>query len=88
MSAYHRRLDRLAHRGRPDPFVNHPARIPAWVRPWLDPLAIDDPEILEAGGFVPEAGGDATSLSPEDRERFHELVQSWETFCEGLDHER
>jgi hypothetical protein len=76
MSTDHRRLDRLEHRGRPDPFVNHPARIPAWVRPWLDPLAIDDPEILEACrgrapiphricGAPSPSGGAPTVYTPE-----------------------
>ncbi len=88
MSTYSRRLDRLEHRGNPDPFIDHPARVPAWMRPWLDPLTDDDFAILEAGGFVPEAGGDPASLPPETRQRFHALVRLWETFCESVDHER
>ena len=76
-----RRMDRLEDRYRPH--VNHhPTRIPDWMRPCLDPLTIEDLEILEAGGWVDGADGDPESLSPKDRERYHELAQSWETFQE------
>ena len=77
-----RHLDRrIRHLEHYQPQEAHPARIPDWMRPWLDPLSVEDLEILEVGGFVEEAGGDPDSLSPQDRDRYQELVSSWGTFC-------
>ena len=81
MSSIARRI--RAIEGRYQPHEDNPFRIPDWMRPWFDPLSIEDMEILEAGGWVDGADGDPENLSPEDRERFYELVDSWQTFCGG-----
>lgn len=65
--------------------TDHPARVPDWLRPWLDPLSIADLEILEAGAAAREAGDDpAVTLAPEIRDRLEALEASYRRFCESL----
>lgn len=80
LSSAARRLDRLEDRYRP--YVENPARIPNWMRSWINPLSDADLEILENAGWADGADGDPERLSPENRERYYELVASWERFCE------
>ena len=74
---------RIRHLEQYRPHEDNPFRIPGWMRPWIDPLSVEDLEILETAGWPVGADGDPENLSPEDRERFHELVHSWERFCGG-----
>ena len=65
------------------PHEDNPYRIPDWMRGWLDPLSIEDLEILESAGWADGADGDLENLTPAERERYYELLRSWETFSGG-----
>lgn len=85
MAGLARRLDRLEHRYG-TPAHDHPARVPDWMRPWLDRLSIEDLEIIEAGAAAREAGDDPSIvLAPEIRDRYAELSASYARFCDDLE---
>lgn len=71
MRSIDRRLSALERLRR---HAEHPARIPDWLRLWLDPLTIEDLELLETDN--------AATLSPEACERYDALTWSYARFCE------